>query len=1610
MRRTVLATLILTIWIAYPAPHTGSSLNPPTVERMPEIDGISLTEEGIRFTVELPELPVADLYVEGREFQILSIPGGDFSGEVGEPAVPVFSRMIAVPEGAEVRVRAIPLEQQERTGIHLIPIQNGEDNRENEFMYNEQAYARVLHDAPVLATAGEPGMIRDQRVVSVTLHPVQYDPSGRSVLITKKMRVEIDFIGGSAEKSGGGLKVPVSFDRLFENTIIGYDASTREVVPGEYLIICPNNSSLIDDLQPLIEWRTRKGIPTLLATTSETGTTTTSIKNYIQGIYDNSSYNLEYVVLVGDVSGSYVVPCYHETSSGYGGEGDHGYTLLSGSDMMPDIHIGRLSIASLTELEAIVSKIVNYEITPDMSEPGWFTRACAAGDPSVSGYSCVEAGRWMKERLLDIGFTEVDTVFSGSFVSDIDDALDRGATFFGYRGYYGMSGWSAANAYSIDAGYQLPFCIILTCDTGSFDDSMCRSEAFLRANSGGNPRGGIGAIGTATIGTHTRYNNCMFYGILRGMIQEEAHTMGDALSRGKLEMNLNYGATESDVVEIWCYWNSLMGDPGVDIWTAFPTVLDVDYPASVSVGANSVTVTVHDDGTSAPIEGALVCLWKDGETYLAEYTNSSGEAELPISNTSAGTMKLTVTKHDCHPLLTDITVSSGSDHVGFIASTIDDDGSGSSSGNNDGNINPVETIELAVRAQNFGGSTETGCTATLTSDDPFVTITDGSDSFGDIGAGSTAWTTGSFVFDVAAGCPDGHALVLGLEVASGGDEWHSLIELNAVSAELNENGLTLVNHGGNNRLDPGETVDLVVTLDNDGDAAATSVTGVLASLSSMVTVVDGNATFGTIGTGGSGDNSGDYLTISADAATFQGYLAFFELVSTFSDGRTDTTLFSLTVGYADSDDPTGPDTYGYYAFDNTDVSYADAPTYAWVEVDPSYGGSGSEVVLNDNGEYQDAFQIMEAPFSFQYYGEIFDTVTICSNGWMSFGPSSSDSYRNWTIPGAGGPDAMLAAFWDNLYQTGGGAVFQWHDTANHRWIIEWSRMRLYDYGHTETFEIILYDPAYYTTDSGDGIIVFQYNTVTNDDGYPFNGYATVGIESPDQLDGILYTYYNKYGQGAATLAAGRAIQFMPVDLGPLGTVSGDILNSSNGNSPIQGVQIEVVGTGKSMLSGGDGVYSGFVSPGTYTLIARHVSFEPDTATGVVVSEGLTTEQDFYMTDIAGPDLTVTPYLSTDDEAGPYTIPVTIVEYSGLAQKTLYYRTNYNATFQAVTLDPLGGNDYDADIPGHSAPTIIEYYVYARDSAGLESVDPVGAPGDVHSFLVASMSVVVSEDFESGGGWTVGAAGDDATAGVWVREEPVGTTYESQQVQPDEDHTTNPAEVCFITANDTPGDPPGDADVDGGKTTLLSPVFDLSDQISATVSYWVWYTNNRGNDPDSDYWEVDVTDNGSDWVSLENTTVSTNAWVQRSFILDEYIDLTSQVQFRFIASDVGFGSLVEAGIDDFVLTGIADFTTGVTSGTVPVASRFALEPCRPNPFNPQTTISFSLAERTNVALTIHDVSGRLVTTLAGGTHEAGPHSVVWHGKADNGAPVASGVYFALLSAGENRETRKLVLIR
>ena len=242
------------------------------------------------------------------------------------------------------------------------------------------------------------------------------------------------------------------------------------------------------------------------------------------------------------------------------------------------------------------------------------------------------------------------------------------------------------------------------------------------------------------------------------------------------------------------------------------------------------------------------------------------------------------------------------------------------------------------------------------------------------------------------------------------------------------------------------------------------------------------------------------------------------------------------------------------------------------------------------------------------------------------------------------------------------------------------------------------------------------------------------------------------------------------------------------------------------------------------------------------------------------------------------------------------------------------DNYQVAIDGLINGMIIKYYILAINSEGEVQTYPLDAPDNSILFILGELPQIYANDFEEGSDdWTIGDIGDTATAGIWELAQPVATYNDDNvQIQPGEDYDDYGL-FCFITGNGSDPQNGGFDDVDGGKTTLYSPEFNLNGAEEAVVTYWRWYTNNVGDNGNNDKWIVSVTDNGNNWIDLENTTVSNTNWEKQQFILSDYINLEStSVQFKFIADDAFYdgddgsgGSLVEAAVDNFKIQYVGD---------------------------------------------------------------------------------------------------------
>jgi hypothetical protein len=325
--------------------------------------------------------------------------------------------------------------------------------------------------------------------------------------------------------------------------------------------------------------------------------------------------------------------------------------------------------------------------------------------------------------------------------------------------------------------------------------------------------------------------------------------------------------------------------------------------------------------------------------------------------------------------------------------------------------------------------------------------------------------------------------------------------------------------GGNNngRLDPGESGHLVLTMRNAGNQPANNISVKMRSLDARLVIADSAAGFGTIPAGAYGSNDVHPFSVSADPDIPLETRMPCRLFVT-GDNYCDTLNFSLAIGEIRAMDPIpdGPRTPPrFWAYDDGDLSYPEHPTFDWVET----RGRGTQIVLDDD---QTAPIALPSGFVWDYYGQSYTGISVCSNGWVAPGTVTNIDYYNYPLPYSGMP-GFVPVCWADMYPPDGGGVWYFHDVANHRFVVEWDSVCYFPSGSGlyDKFQLVLYDTTV-TTPTGDNVFIAQYLTANN------YGSNSVGMQDPTATIAIQCLYDGAYHRGTSPVTANRAIKYSTV--------------------------------------------------------------------------------------------------------------------------------------------------------------------------------------------------------------------------------------------------------------------------------------------------------------------------------------------------------------------------------------------------------------------------------------------------------------------------------------------------
>ncbi len=1103
--------------------------------------------------------------VELKDYPVLINPG--------EPRLPRVVQGLIIPAGATpVGVELVAVNWIDLPGAYnIVPAQPdvplpvpGQTFTPKEYPAKPEVYASNRPYPEDIIKLKGAGNMNGYRIAQVEMFPVRYIPNQGVLQMATSMTYRLEYqehqvpdmiptirqkeIFGEAVRS----IVANPEDIAFCAPRVGKKSIVTAVPPGYYEYVIITEPPLDTVFQRLADWKTHKGVPATIVDVSWISSNYTGndlaekVRNFI--IDAQANWGTIFFLLGGSgdykTSGQDIVPTritwytsagggyidslptdlyYADLDGNWNFDGDNTYGELGDSvEMYADVYVGRASVYNVALAQNFVHKVLTYEQNPptDYIErlmlPTAILWSSYEERPMQDSIARMAPPGWRISKMYERNGTlsrqgMIDTMNIGYNLGHWEGHGDQ-------NGIY-MTGGPYLNSSDADGlvnGDKVGIANAIACHCGGWDMTPggdCFAEHLVNRVGGGlcaaimNGRYGWGAyVGGYVPGPSERIDTTFHAKIFT----EGVLHLGQAHHEAKdawvfyADSGAQYDMTR------WCIYElNLFGCPEMPIWTDVPVTLTVNFPGAIPIGNQNVDVTVTSSGS--PVNNALVCLCKGTETYASGRTNASGLVTLNVEPITPGFMDITVTARNHYAFEDSIVVQASSyPYVTFMKCLVSDPAPG---GNNNGQLNPGESVQIPLWVKNWGQTQANGVVGTLGSADSYATLSDTIKSFGDIPADDSAYTgDDGYDLDVSGSCPNGHAILFTLTCKDNVDStWSSQFNLTVYAPVLTYQDASVVGGNNNGILDPGETADVVVTIQNDGGATADNITSQLTSSSPYITINDGSGNFGTIDPGNTGNNASDPYTVTADAGTPIGTDVDFSVIVQ-SGVYIDTFDFTLTVGQL------APTDTGYYYSYYSGGPHAQCPVFAWMAIDTSQSvNPGVSLNLGD-----DVVTQLSLPFTFQYYGLTYDSITVGSDGWIAMGYQTQYDQTNSGIPNTDGPRAMVAGLWDDLDPGNSGQpsdVYYYYDAANNRFIVEYFRVEHWPSGHHETFEIILYDPIHYPTPTGDGEIIVQYLVEMQE------ADNTLGIENFSETVGIQYYLDGNYHTHASAVTDSFAIKY-----------------------------------------------------------------------------------------------------------------------------------------------------------------------------------------------------------------------------------------------------------------------------------------------------------------------------------------------------------------------------------------------------------------------------------------------------------------------------------------------------
>ncbi|MCB2221353.1 MAG: T9SS type A sorting domain-containing protein [Bacteroidetes bacterium] len=889
------------------------------------------TRSNVVVNYSIASFSLEDILINGESMIDVQLPGEFLFNDEGAPNLPGSGRYIAVPQGATASVRIVNYRTETFKNVNIAPAPRIPwetevgplDYAKDLTIYNTDKF---YPENPVKIS--DPDVIRGIDVVMLGVTPFQYNPVTRELLVYRDIEIEVIFDGGTDQFGDDRLRSRW-WDPILSDVLLNYESLPKpdynqsfqatEDMGCEYLIVTPTNPEFLQWADSIKQFRTLQGISTDVMTVEDCGgNNVNTLETFFNNAYNTWDVVPSAVLILGDYGTNSATSITSPIWNNYC-VSDNIWADVTGNSM-PDIIFARMTAQNAAQLEVMVTKFLDYERTPP-TDPDFYNHPISAlGFQTERWFQiCSEtvAGFW--ESTMGKETVRVNKTYIGNPLSDPWSTATNTSTVLNYFGPNGLGyipatpgqvncTWNgtaqnvvnAINAGSFmlqhrDHGFEqgwgepaftssninsltntdLIFVWSINCLTGKYNySSEVFSEKFHRYTYNGQNSGAL-AINAASEVSYSFVNDTYVWGAYDNMWPNFMPTYGSevdergllpafAQAAGKYFLQASNWPYNTNNKEVTYNLFHHHGDAFTVVYSEVPMNLNVTHNPILYAGVTSFDVSAN--------EGAFIALTVNGEIIgTAEGTGAPVSITIP-GQVPPDQMVVTITKQNYYRYSANVEVIPPTGpYVVRESYTINDN----TGGNGDGMMDYGESNMLSLTVENVGVQQAENVEVNLATTDEFITITDGTETYGNIAAGATLSVSDGFAYDVANDIPDGHQASFEVTATDGTDTWVSYFTIDGHAPVLEFVNFEIDDASGNNngKIDPGETVDITIEIENSGSSEAFNIDGEISVIDPYLSVTAGTGDFGDL-TGGSTATA--VFSVAADESTPAGHLVTIE--------------------------------------------------------------------------------------------------------------------------------------------------------------------------------------------------------------------------------------------------------------------------------------------------------------------------------------------------------------------------------------------------------------------------------------------------------------------------------------------------------------------------------------------------------------------------------------------------------------------------------------------------------------------------------------------------------------------------------------------------------------